>query len=101
MRLKVFTTAFILCTIILFGLVALMLATPPKGQSHAAKRQYVIRTAELTAGLVVALGGSMFCSLLYLRRERERLRVEALENMRELLEASLESHRKKGEEPYE
>lgn len=98
MRLKVFTSAFLLTAAILMVTYPWILASRPSAGNPGAMRMYILRFALFMLALLVCLVGSAIGAIVLLRRSREEYRIEKTRLLKELLEGSLEDHRKAKED---
>jgi len=98
MRLKVFTTAAVL-----FGLVLLVAwplvvgARPPSNASEPERLRYLLRYSLYFLALIITFFASALGAFFVARNAREKYREEAMGNLHELIENSLEDHAKHGD----
>lgn len=97
MRLRLFTgAAIVLCFGLLFSYPWLVGRRPRGHVSRAAVKAYSLRATAYVGGLLVTLIASGAGSFFIIRKARDEYRVHAVENMRQLLEATRQDHLKKG-----
>ena len=95
MRLKIALTS-----LLIFGFV-LLLAWPwivgrqPVYEHKAEVARYLLRFSAYVISLLVVFSSCAMLAVILARKQREAFREEALTNMKHLIEATLEDHKKK------
>jgi hypothetical protein len=98
MRLKLATT-----TLLVFGLFLLVswpwsVGRAPSREAPVEERlAYAKRLAFFVSGTVVVFGATGILALLVARQARKELREEAMANLKELLEGTLQDHGRRGQ----
>ena len=99
MRLKIATIAFTAFSILVLISMPLFVI-PPHGLKAASKHvqaEFVVRSGAYIMVLLLSCFVTLVLSWLLYRRTREEYRTQTLENLKELLEGTLQDHdRKRG-----
>ena len=94
MRLKIAAGTFTVFSVVLV-LLWPWLALPPPALKHAslyAQRAYVLRSGVYILVLVVSMFVTVLLAWLTYRRAREEYRARSMENLKDLLEGTLQDH---------
>lgn len=95
MRLKILTSACIVCAAVLMVAYPWLLGPKPSASlGSVALRGYILKFAVFMLALLVCLIGAAIGAIVLLRRSREEYRIEKTRLLKELLEGSLEDHRR-------
>ena len=94
MRLKAVTWfLFALTAFLLLGW-PFIVGLPPKGASKPVIKQYAIRAEMHMFVLVAAFMGTAVCAALVVRQTRQEYLRDSAQNLKTLIEGTLEDHRK-------
>lgn len=91
MRLKIFTTGLLLFGVLLLFATPWILGPRPGGTGSDA-REYVVKFGLLVIGLFTIFATTAILAIIVARKERQRFREEAMENLKDLVESSLRDH---------
>lgn len=97
MRLKAACWAFAALTAFLLLGWPSFVGLPPKGASRNALKAYAVKTEIYFFGLLGSFLTTTVCAALVVRQTRREVREAAAENLRSLIEGTLQDHRKKSE----
>ncbi len=97
MRLKRWTTALAVWTAVLMVMWPIIVGVPPIDATRRVKARYALRAQVYVPVLLLSLLGTAICSIYVARAARERYLAESAENLRQLIEGTLQDHRKKSE----
>lgn len=91
MRLKVFTTGLLVFGVLLLFATPWLLGPRPGGTGRDAQ-EYVVKFGLLVIGLFTIFATTAILAVIVARRERQKFREEAMENLKDLVESSLRDH---------
>lgn len=97
MRLKAACWA---CAILTFFLLVgwpSFVGLPPKKSTRAQLKAYAVKTEIYFAGLMLSFIGTTVFAALVVRQTRREVQEQTAENLRMLIEGTLQDHRKKSE----
>ena len=101
MRLKAACWFFVALTAVLLLGWPAFAGLPPKGASRAVVAGYATRTEYWLAALIVSFLALVVFSALVVHRMRQEFVQESAENLRRLVEGTLQDHKKKSESESE
>ncbi|MFI5384969.1 MAG: hypothetical protein ACHQ50_02515 [Fimbriimonadales bacterium] len=97
MRLKAVCWALAALTVILLVGGPVVIGMPPRGASKLVLRDYAVRSEVWFTALMISFLGTTVSAALVVRQSRQEYLRESAENLRALIEGTLEDHRKKSE----
>ncbi|HVT13912.1 MAG TPA: hypothetical protein VHE55_16740 [Fimbriimonadaceae bacterium] len=97
MRLKALCWALAVFTFLLLIGWPVFVGLPQRGASKPVLRQYLTRSEIWFTALMVSFLGTTVTAAFVVKQSREEYLEGSADNMRRLIEGTLEDHRKKGE----
>lgn len=97
MRLKALCWSLAALTAFLLLSWPALVGVPPKGSTNAKKKEYVVKTEIWFAALIVSFLGTTISAALVVRQTRQEYLKDSAENLKSLIEGTLQDHRKKSD----
>ena len=97
MRLKALCWGFAAMTFFLLIGWPVFIGMPPKNAPKPVLRSYVAKTEIYFVGMIASFLATTIFAALVVRQTRNEVRDEAAQNMKLLIEGTLQDHRKKSE----
>lgn len=98
MRLKIAFWAFVVLTVALLGAYPVVVGVPPRNAPRKVLREFAVRNTIYFPALLVGFLGSAVTAILVVRQTKLEYARESAENLRALIEGTLNDHRKKSED---
>lgn len=99
MRIRTVTAALMITGIVLLVSWPWLIGPrPPRGAPRIELRDYLYKMSAYVFVLLVILIVTAFCAYLIVRQQRKEYEVAVRENLKQLIEATLEDHSKKDKE---
>lgn len=92
MRLKIFTTGFVILGVLLLLSYPVLVGPVPKGEGRQALAEYALRFGLYVIGSLLVWFTTAVLAVIAARRARQAYREEAMENFQHLMEETLRDH---------